>query len=112
MKYDLKAIMTHAWTLVRNGAKTMASALKQAWFEAKTPLRYVDEIVRETEKAVMVECHVEGRAVGVWFPKSVVTLQNRAVYAPMAWILRKGREAAASRNAFEAYFFAANLRVA
>ena len=64
------------------------------------------------DKATHKSVELEGRTVGVWFPKSVVTLQNRAVYAPMAWILRKGREAAASRNAFEAYFFAANLRVA
>lgn len=35
MKYDLKAIMGHAWRIFRKAAVTFAEALHRAWISAK-----------------------------------------------------------------------------
>jgi hypothetical protein len=38
MKYDLKSIMTEAWSIFKNEACAFAKALKKAWDKAKNPI--------------------------------------------------------------------------
>ena len=42
-KFNLKAIMTNAWTLYKNGGRRFSQALKEAWAAAKNPMAKIQD---------------------------------------------------------------------
>ena len=49
VKYNLKNIMTKAWTLVKARAMTISTALKKAWADAKAFIEAInDNLITET----------------------------------------------------------------
>ena len=44
-KYDLRKIMKRAWSLVKRSGRTISSALKQAWKEAKDMANTIKNVV-------------------------------------------------------------------
>jgi hypothetical protein len=87
-------VMKAAWKIFKKrykvkSMKNWSKSLKRAWSWAKQNLikkRVVGEILKETEKAILMSCVVEEGAnrymMKVWFPKS----QIEEDYIPM-WLL-------------------------
>lgn len=49
MKYNKSEIMKKAWELVKKAAMTMSAALKQAWAEAKSIIKFENNMTVEVD---------------------------------------------------------------
>ena len=110
--YNLSAIMTAAWNLVKTANKTMSEALKASWQAAKGVFAKPEGTTeffhsKETEKAFQfdVELDLFGGGVGFsfgWVPKSMTVTVAGRTFAPSWFIRKKLNEVAAMRNASSA----------